>query len=300
MTPAARSDRAAGATRPWLGRTAALIAVLTCLFVGIVLAYVFVGTLLAFGLGALYIVTTGIGLAKLRSPVSDSDYNDIGGALLLVLLATLMACGAGADAWHNHVLGTGRNIDAVVTTEHVEKSARGGTKRTYTLVSKGEGTVPGGPLAPESRRFKPGDTVTVRMDPAGRVAPKLPGEADSPASLGLAVGLGTGIALLLLWYGHEAGRPPRKPRPPGPWRDRLRRLDGLPLTAAATAVSVPWLLLLRLVQGKLGLTIMIAAPYPFAALAAFGALVRDEERKRPQGLVLLAVGVAFTLLALFL
>ncbi|MEV7354983.1 MULTISPECIES: hypothetical protein [unclassified Kitasatospora] len=294
----AQSAPETGSKARWLRRGAVLVAVLTCLSVGTVLAFVYVGTLLAFGLGALYMVATGVGLAKLGGPGNDPDGKDVSAGLVLVFFAVLIATGAGADAWHNQLLGSGRDVKAVVIAEHVDKSIHG-TKRTYDLSTQGE-KVPGGPLEPDSRRFNPGDHVTVRMDPAGRVAPKLPGEADSPASLWSAIGINAVIALFLLWFAYDSSKPPRDPRPAGPWRERMRRLDGLPLTAAATAVSVPWLLCFLLVQNRLGLALMVAIPYPLAGLAAFGSLVRDEDRKQPQGLVLLAVGLVFTALALFL
>ncbi|MFJ6382136.1 hypothetical protein ACIQI7_19300 [Kitasatospora sp. NPDC092039] len=283
---------------PSLRRGAVLVLALTCLSVGVVLAFVYVGVLLAFGLGALYMVAAGVGLAKPGAPGNSPDHKDVGGGLVIIFFALLLATGAGADVWHNHVLGSGRDVEGTVVAEHLDTSARG-TKRSYDLSVNGE-AVPGGRLAPDSRRFGPGDHVTVRIDPAGRVAPKLPGEAGSPASLWSAIGINAGIAVFVLWFGHDRGEPPRTPRPPGPWRERMRRLDGLPLTAAATAVSVPWLLCFLLVQTRLGLALMVAIPYPLAGLAAFGALVRDEDRKRPQGLVLLAVGLVFTALALFL
>ncbi|MEV7188549.1 hypothetical protein [Kitasatospora sp. NPDC093102] len=287
-----------GSKPHWLRRGAVLAVALTCLSAGVVLTFVYVGTSLAFGLGALYMIAAGVGLAKLGGPGNGPGYEDVGGGLALVFFAILIATGAGTDAWDNHVLASGRNVDAVVVAEHIDKSIRG-TKRTYDLSSDGA-SVPGGDLEPDNRRFSPGDHVTVRMDPAGRVAPKLPGEADSPASLWTAIGINAGIALFVLWFAHGSGKPPRAPRPAGPWRERMRRLDGLPLTAAATAVSVPWLVCFLLVRSRLGLALMVAIPYPLAGLAAFGALVRNEERKQPQGLVLLLVGLVFTSLALFL
>ncbi|MFG2842800.1 hypothetical protein ACGF12_06440 [Kitasatospora sp. NPDC048296] len=295
-----RGDRTTRTGNGWLRRALALIGILTCLYVGVVLAYVYVGTIVAVALGFLYLVAVGIGVSKLGAPGSDPEFKEVGGSLALAVLVLLMATGAGADAWHNMVLSSGRDVRAVVVTEHVEKSSRGSTTRTYTLVSRGEGTVPGGPLKPDSERFESGDTVTVRMDPAGRVAPKLPGEADSPASLWLAIGLNAGFALILLWFAHIDSRPRRMPRPAGPWREGLRRLDGLPLAAVATAVSVPWLLLFLLVRDNLGLALMVAVPYPFAAMAADGALARDEDRKRPQGLVILLVVAVFALGGLIL
>ncbi|MET8541939.1 hypothetical protein ABZW03_14960 [Kitasatospora sp. NPDC004799] len=288
----------AGSNPRRLGRAAVLTAVLTFLFIGIVLAFAYVGTFPAFGLGVLYMVAAGVGLAKLGAPGNGPDSTTGWGGLLIVFFALLIGTGAGADAWHNHVLGSGRDVQAVVVAEHLDKSVRG-TKRTYVLSAEGA-EVPGGPLAPDRRRFSPGDHVTVRMDPAGRVAPKLPGEADSPASLWSAIGINAGIALFVFWFAHDSGKPRRTPRPAGPWRERIRRLDGLPLATAATAVSVPWLLCFLLVQSRLGLALMVAIPYPLVGLAAFGALVRDEDRSRPQGLVLLTVGLVFTALALFL
>ncbi|MFF2143323.1 hypothetical protein [Kitasatospora sp. NPDC058190] len=209
-----RDDRTTRTGNGWLRRALALIGILTCLFIGVVLANVYVGNLLAFVLGFLYLMAVGVGVSKLGAPGSDPGFKAFGASLALAFLVLLMATGAGADAWHNMVLSSGRDVHAVVVTEHVEKSSRGSTTRTYTLVSRGEGTVPGGPLKPDSERFKPGDTVTVRMDPAGRVAPKLPGEADSPASLWLAIGLNAGFALILLWFARPDPRSPNSQSSP--------------------------------------------------------------------------------------
>ncbi|RKT11131.1 hypothetical protein BX285_5066 [Streptomyces sp. 1114.5] len=206
----ARSAPATGTTRPWLGRAAALITVLTCLFIGIVLAGGYVGTLLVVGLVVLYLVLAGVGLVKLRGPGSDPGYKDVGGALALVALAVIMATAAGGDAWQNLVLSSGREVNAVVVSAKADKSSRGSTTWSYALASADGAGVPGGPLAQDSERFRPGDTVTVRMDPAGRVAPKLPGEAGSTASLWSVIGLNAGIAVLLLWFARFGSRPRRK------------------------------------------------------------------------------------------
>ncbi|MFF7991798.1 hypothetical protein ACFZDG_18640 [Kitasatospora xanthocidica] len=205
----ARPDRDTRAGQAWLGRAVVLIAVLTCLFVGIVLAGGYVGTVLVVGLVILYLVVAGVGLAKLRGPGSDPGYKDTGGALALVALAVIMATAAGGDAWQDLVLSSGRDVNAVVASEQATRSSRGSTTWSYTLTSADGSIVPGGPLAQDSERFRPGETVTVRMDPAGRVAPKLPGEADSSASLWSVTGLNAGIAALLLWLARFGSRPRR-------------------------------------------------------------------------------------------
>ncbi|WP_030246423.1 DUF3592 domain-containing protein [Streptomyces sp. NRRL S-350] len=209
-----RPDRATGAARPWLGRATAVVAVLTCLFVGIVLAGAYVGTLLVVGLVVLYLVVAATGLVKLRGPGNDPGYKDTGGALALVALAVIMATAASGDASQNLALSSGREVNAVVTSEKADRSSRGSTTWTYTLTSADGATVPGGPLVQHSERFRPGDAVTVRIDPAGRVAPKLPGEADSTASLWAVVGLNAGIAALVLWLARFGSRPRRTPRRP--------------------------------------------------------------------------------------
>ncbi|GHF50585.1 hypothetical protein GCM10018790_30480 [Kitasatospora xanthocidica] len=190
-----------------VGRASVLAAVLTGLFVTVVLAGAYVGTALVVGLVILYLVVAGVGLAKLRGPGSDPGYKDTGGALALVALAVVLATAAGGDAWQNLVLSSGREVNAVVVSEKADRSSRGSTTWSYTLTSADGATVPGGPLAQDSERFKPGDTVTVRIDPAGRVAPKLPGEAASSASLWSVIGLNAAIAALVLCLAHLGNRP---------------------------------------------------------------------------------------------
>ncbi|MFJ8625310.1 hypothetical protein ACIRD3_21035 [Kitasatospora sp. NPDC093550] len=189
------------------GRAAALAAVLTCLFATIVLADAYVGTALVVALVLLYLVVAGVGLAKLRGPGSDPGYKDTGGGLALVALAVVMATAAGGDAWQNLVLSAGREVNAVVVSEKADRSSRGSTTWSYTLTSADGATVPGGPLTQGSERFRPGDSVTVRTDPDGRVAPKLPGEAASSASLWSVIGLNAAIAALLLCVAHSGNRP---------------------------------------------------------------------------------------------
>ncbi|MGW3042924.1 hypothetical protein ACWC9T_23410 [Kitasatospora sp. NPDC001159] len=183
------------------------------MLIGITAADVYVGTVLAVCLGFLYPVVMIGGLVML----DDSDGNprlakDSSGLGALVTIIGLFAYLAGIVAWQNLILGSGRSVNAVVVSEDVEKSSHGSTTWTYTLTSGGTGFIPGGPLEQPSHRFKPGDTVTVRMDPAGRVAPKLPGEADSTAALWSAIGLSALIDILVLWF----ARPRHKPGPPPP------------------------------------------------------------------------------------
>ncbi|MEU8925803.1 hypothetical protein AB0D10_33550 [Kitasatospora sp. NPDC048545] len=97
-----------------------------------------------------------------------------------------------AHPWSPHVLA------AVFTTEHLDH-----WEGWLTLV----GTAINGISFYPPRNEAPDDTV--RMDPAGRVAPELPGEADSPAMLLAFLGLNAVIDGLVLWS-VQRPRPPRR------------------------------------------------------------------------------------------
>ncbi|MFJ9774117.1 hypothetical protein ACIRVF_23225 [Kitasatospora sp. NPDC101157] len=208
-----RPEERAHVGRGLLRRALALGAVSTGMIVGITAVDVYVSGILAVCLGFLYPVVMVGGLVMFEDsadnprPTKDS----VGLGVLAAVLA-LVAYQAGIVAWHNLILGPGRNVNAVIVSEHVEKSSRGSTKWTYTLAPGGNDPVPGGPLEQDSHRFDVGDTVVVRTDPAGQVAPKLPGEADSTAALWSAIGLIVLIALLVLRFART--RPRRKPGPP--------------------------------------------------------------------------------------
>ncbi|MFE5583697.1 hypothetical protein [Kitasatospora sp. NPDC056531] len=265
-----------------LRRALILIAVLTCLFVGVVLAGVYVGGLLAFGVGIVYLAVIGVGIASLR----ELSSKDLGAVVGMVILILLMAGGTGIIAAHNLILGSGRNVATSVMFERVEKSLRDGEKWTYTLFPKHpDEAVPGGNLELDSHRFKPGDTVIVRVDPAGRVAPKLPGEADSPAALWGTIGLNAVLDGIVLW----AAREPRPTRPPGPTRRRLterrkrawerfRRLTGWPFALAACVLSAAWLGLFQLARFDPTLTIMTGVAYFFVMSGFFGMFDDDKAR----------------------
>ncbi|MEV7775650.1 hypothetical protein [Kitasatospora sp. NPDC086791] len=119
-------------------------------------------------------------------------------------------------AWHDLILRSGENVSAVVLFEKVENTGRGSKTWSYTLVPRSPAVdPPGGDLEQDSHRFKPGDVITVRVDPAGRAAPKLPGEADSPAAFLGFLGLNAAIDAVVLWATRKP-RPPRRPaRPAG-------------------------------------------------------------------------------------
>ncbi|MFJ9842332.1 hypothetical protein ACIRYZ_17970 [Kitasatospora sp. NPDC101155] len=300
-----QSDEATHADRRRFPHALALIAVLTCLFAGVALADVYVGGLLAFGVGVVYLVVIAVGIAGLR----EFGTRDLGAVVGLVILIFLMACGAGVTAYENLILSSGRNVTTVVMFEKVEKSLRGGETWTYTLFPKHPAEdIPGGHLEQDSHRFKPGDTVVVRVDPAGRVAPKLPGEADSPAALWGAIGLNAVIAGIVFW----AARKPRPPRPPGPtrrrlaarWkraRERFRALTGWPFVVVAAVLSAAWLGLFRLALGfDLTLTVMAGVAYLFVMSGFFGMFDDDKAKNVFRGRAVLTVALVTIALGAYL
>ncbi|WBP86506.1 hypothetical protein [Kitasatospora cathayae] len=211
-----RPEERAHVSRGLLRRALVLGAVSTGMIVGITAVDVYVSGILAVCLGFLYPVVMVGGLVMLEDSADHPRLakDSVGLGVLAAILA-LVAYQAGIVAWHNLILGSGRNVNAVIVSEHVEKSSHGSTKWTYMLAPEGTDSIPGGPLEQDSHRFKPGDTIVVRVDPGGQVAPKLPGEADSTAALWSAVGLTVLIDLLVLWFVRPRRKPSSPPRPAG-------------------------------------------------------------------------------------
>ncbi|MGW3042911.1 hypothetical protein ACWC9T_23345 [Kitasatospora sp. NPDC001159] len=270
-----------------LRRALALIAVSIGLVLGLIAVAVYINEPLAFGLGLLYPLVMAVGFGMLHKTESDTtSAKDEGGWAMLVAVIAFIAFMAGGVAWHNLVLSSGRNVTAVVLTEKVDKSSRGSVTRSYTLDPQGTTDgIPGGNLQPDSERFKPGDVITVRVDPAGRVAPKLPGEADSPAALLTFLGCDALIAAVVLW----AARKPRPPRAPGPTRrplaergrrarERFLALTGWPFAVTAAALSAAWLGLFRLALGNLTMTITAGVAYLFVMSGFFGMFDDDKAK----------------------
>ncbi|MFG3225390.1 hypothetical protein ACGF07_11520 [Kitasatospora sp. NPDC048194] len=188
-----------------LGGAIALIALSTALIIGIAALDVYVASFLATLVGFGYPLAMFLALVMRR----DADCNPAfqkrqfgwGAAIALLGFAAYVS---GVIAWNNLILESGRTVRAVVLSEKVANSLHG-TGREYTLASsESNDEVPGGPLSQSSARFKPGDVITVRMDPAGRVPPKLPGEADSPVGMLTFLGCNAVIDGILLW---SASRP---------------------------------------------------------------------------------------------
>ncbi|MER7765630.1 hypothetical protein [Kitasatospora sp. NPDC096140] len=291
----ARTDRAVrDGRRHRYGHALGVIAVSTGIILGVIAADVYAGTVPAVLLGLLYPVAVGVALASRRDADGRRGLGKDEGALIAATaVAALFACLTGTDVWHNLVLRSGEDVSAVVLQEKVERIGRG-TVRSYTLLPRDGGAVPGGDLRPDSQRFKPGDTVTVRVDPAGRVAPELPGEADSPAPLLGFLGLNAAIGAAVLW----TARKPRPPHPPGPGRrrlterarrarERLRGVTGWPFAAAAGALSAAWLGLLQIARTDPTLTVMAAVAYFFVMGGFFGMFDDDKARNAYRARVVL-------------
>ncbi|MFJ9442704.1 hypothetical protein ACIRRH_12630 [Kitasatospora sp. NPDC101235] len=187
----------------------ALIAVTTTVLVGVIALDVYVNSFLAGIVGLAYPLIVLYAFAVRRDADSNPRFQKNMAAWGLgISAAGFVAYLAGSDAWANLILSTGRTVQAVVVDEEVTNVLHD-SGRAYTLTSTGSAdAVPGGPLKEDSRRLQRGDVVTVRMDPAGRVAPKLPGEADSPASLLLFLGCNVLIDGTVLWSVRRPGPSP--------------------------------------------------------------------------------------------
>jgi hypothetical protein len=226
-----------------------------------------------------------IALAVRRDAVGNREFEkDETGWIAIMAIAALFAYLAGTDVWHNLILRSGTDVTAVVLAEKIEKTGRGSVT-SYTLIQSNGTAIPGGDLKPDSERFKPGYVITVRVDPAGRVAPKLPGEADSPVSLLGFLGLNAAIDGIVLW----AARKPRPPRLPGPTRRRLaergrrarerfRALTGWLFVVIAAVLSAAWLGLFRLALGDLTLTIMAGFTYLLVMFGFIGLFDEDKAK----------------------
>jgi hypothetical protein len=274
-----------------------VIAASTGIIIGTVAVDVYVSTVLALILGFLYPAAMIIALAVRRDAVGNRTFEkDEAGPIAVMAVAALFAYLAGTGVWHNLILHSGTDMTAVVLEEKIEKSGRG-SARSYTLIPSDGTTVPGGDLEPDSQRFKPGDIITVRVDPAGRVAPELPGEADSPAALLGFLGLNATIDGIVLW-------PVLKSRIPGPtrrrlaarWkraRERFRALTGWPFVVVAAVLSAAWLGLFRLALGfDLTLTVMAGVAYLFVMSGFFGMFDDDRVKNVFRGRVVLTVALA--------
>ncbi|MET8626172.1 hypothetical protein ABZW30_20860 [Kitasatospora sp. NPDC004669] len=185
-----------------LGGALALIALSTVILIGVMALDVYVNSFLATTAGFVYPVVMFLALVIRR----DADCNPAfqkrmfgwGAGIAAVAFAAYLS---GSVAWTNAILGSGRTVQAVVLKEKVTDRGSG---RAYTLASTElADEVPGGDLDEGSARFKPGDVITVRMDPAGRVAPKLPGEVGSTGYLLVFLGCNVLIDGILLWSVHR-------------------------------------------------------------------------------------------------
>ncbi|MFJ7908012.1 hypothetical protein [Kitasatospora sp. NPDC096204] len=189
-----------------LGGAVALIALSTAMLVAVIALDVHVNSFLATLVGFGYPLVMLIAFALRR----DADTNPAFQKRMFAWGAGICAVAfvgylSGSVAWTDLILGSGRTVRAVVVDEKVSDSLHG-TGREYTLAAtEPGGEVPGGPLQERDARFKRGDVVTVRMDPAGRVAPKLPGEVGSPAYALLFLGCNVLIDGTVLWSVRRPG-----------------------------------------------------------------------------------------------
>ncbi|MFH9350231.1 hypothetical protein [Kitasatospora sp. NPDC017646] len=199
MSTAASEQVTRSGMRP-LGGALALVALSTALITGTTALDVYVNPFLASIVGLCYPVIMLLALVVRRDadchPAFQKRLFGWGTGISGIALVAYLS---GSTAWTNLILESGRTVQAVVLNEKTTDSLHG-TGRAYTLASTElADEVPGGPLEQNSPRFRPGDVITVRMDPAGRVAPKLPGEVGSSAYLVASLGCNAAIAGILLW-----------------------------------------------------------------------------------------------------
>ncbi|MEV7596726.1 hypothetical protein AB0O91_04985 [Kitasatospora sp. NPDC089797] len=178
----------------------AVIALSTGLILGVIAVDVYLDGRLAIALGCVYPVTLVAVFTLRRDSLGNPAFQKaMTGCIALMAFTGLFAYLLGANAWRGLILRSGDEVTAVVRSERIEKSGRGAAARSYTLAERDGTAVPGGELRPDSARFRPGDVLTVRVDPTGRVAPELPGETDSPApALGF-LALNAVLDGIILW-----------------------------------------------------------------------------------------------------
>ncbi|MGW7442679.1 hypothetical protein [Kitasatospora sp. NPDC054795] len=189
-----------------LGGAVALIALSTAMLVAVIALDVYVNSFLATVVGFGYPLVMLIAFALRRDADTNPAFQKrMFGWSAGICAVAFVAYLAGSTAWTNLILGSGRTVRAVVVDEKVTDSLHG-TGRAYTLAATElNDEVPGGPLEERDALFKRGDVITVRMDPAGRVAPKLPGEVGSPAYLLLFLGCNVLIDGAVLWSVRRPG-----------------------------------------------------------------------------------------------
>ncbi|MFJ4187505.1 hypothetical protein [Kitasatospora sp. NPDC089509] len=178
----------------------AVIGLSTGLILGVIAVDVYLDRRLAIVLGLLYPAAL-IAVFTLRGEAvrNPAFQKALTGCLAIMTLTGLFAYLLGANAWRGLILRSGSEVTAVVRAERIEKSNRGAVSRSYALTTPDGTPVPGGDLRPDTARFRPGYVITVRMDPTGRVAPELPGEADSPAPLLGFLTLNAVLDGIILW-----------------------------------------------------------------------------------------------------
>ncbi|MFD7592559.1 hypothetical protein ACFV6D_05930 [Kitasatospora sp. NPDC059812] len=199
--------------------TLALIALSTAILIGVTALNVYVNSFVATIVGFAYPVVMLLALALRRDADSNPAFQRKpfawGAGIAAVAFVAYLS---GSVAWTNLILGSGRTVQAVVLNEKTTDSLHG-SGRAYTLASTDPaGEIPGGDLEESSTRFKPGDVITVRIDPAGQVAPKLPGEVDSTAYLLTFLACNALIGGTLLWSA-------RRPTPPHDPSDPVTRIS---------------------------------------------------------------------------
>ncbi|WP_031078308.1 ABC transporter ATP-binding protein [Streptomyces sp. NRRL WC-3742] len=199
-------------------RALLLFAVSTALIIGVVAVAVYVSWLLALVVGSVYPVVMILGFIRMRGTGGEAgpkahEYEKTLG--LIVGLAGFAAFVSGVTAWNNLVLSASPDVTAVVVHEKFEKPiGRGRGHWAFTLAPvspahPGE-TLPGGPLERGSHQYFLLDRITVRVDPSGYIAPKVPAEAESPVGLLCFLGFTAPIAGVILWS-LRTGGPPRPP-----------------------------------------------------------------------------------------
>ncbi|GGJ64912.1 hypothetical protein [Streptomyces brasiliensis] len=181
------------------GRTALVTAILVVFAVaglcGLLLLPLYVPTAVTVVLWIVYALLLAVGLMWLAG--AESGCWTAGVALVLALVAWA----AGSIGRDKVVLLTfGKTVTAQVIKERTETRSRYTTWH-YTLRASDGSAVPGGDMTFSRDTLNPGDRVSVRADPEGRVEPLLSSRLSAGGDLWSAAGFTVAVVLTILWTG---------------------------------------------------------------------------------------------------
>lgn len=127
-----------------------------------------------------------------------------GAAVGVIAIAVISVWLVGADLREDLILHShGREITAVVVSEHVETGSRGGKTWHYSLQHADGTKVPGPTLRIDEDSYRIGDHVTVFEDPDGEVDPRTPHRADPTGEVLTLIALAACSIVLVFFARHR-------------------------------------------------------------------------------------------------